>query len=192
MYLLDLFTFLHPVKPAQASLISQHPPHQAPCLLSFLFTAARMIFLNTDRFCHSSPLKSLCMLPFCQGTLLISHPSPLPTSLLHLVEFSLPWKSQFRCHLCQEAFLDFLRLDSLLSIRYGTFSKPKVLLIISHLVVSLSPPQFLGALLNPGFFRTVPVSYFVDIVSLNALGLCMPLMFREEDVPLYNCINDTF
>lgn len=57
-----------------------------------------------------------------------------------------------------------------------------------HLVVSLSPPQFLGALLNPGFFRTVPVSYFVDIVSLNALGLCMPLMFREEDVPLYTFV----
>lgn len=34
--------------------------------------------------------------------------------------------------------------------------------------------------------------HFVDIVSLNALGLCMPLMFREEDFPLYNCINDSF
>ena len=50
----------------------------------------------------------------------------------------------------------------------------------------------LSAFLNHGCFRTVPISYFVDIVSLNALGLCMPLMFREEDFPLYKCINDSF
>ena len=48
MYPLDLFTFLHPVKSVQASLISQRPLQQSPCLFSFLFIAVRMILLNTD------------------------------------------------------------------------------------------------------------------------------------------------
>lgn len=62
------------MKSVQATLISQHLPCWSPCLLSILFTAARVIFLNTNVtlslfcfkvFAHAVPLsETLSLIPY--------------------------------------------------------------------------------------------------------------------------------